>query len=119
LSFKSGLVGHTSNQNNFEDNKLPDTVSDISDISDDKIDNGVSNKPDYNRNESLSSEENPDLNDNLDLSEQREDVFQELLFNSHRTTLENFSINSILNLSFSSQHPRQNLNDFLYLCLIH
>lgn len=101
-------VGHTSNQNNFEDNKLPDTVSDISDISDDKIDNGVSDKPDYNRFESLSSEENPDLNDNLDLSEQREDVFQELLFNSHRTTLENFSINSI-----DSNDSRPRIDSFI------
>lgn len=77
-------------QNDFEDNKLPDTISDVSDISDEKND-----KPDYNRITSLSSEENTESNDVHDFLEQKDnDVFQEILL-SNQTTLENFSINSI------------------------
>ncbi|CAG2214662.1 RSKL [Mytilus edulis] len=79
----------------FEENKLSDNISDISDISDDQTDNNGSDKPDLNRIESMSSEEIIDFNEASKISEQQEDVFQELLLNSNQTSLENFSINSI------------------------
>ncbi|VDH89444.1 Hypothetical predicted protein [Mytilus galloprovincialis] len=79
----------------FEENKLSDNISDISDISDDRTDNNGSDKPDLNRIESMSSEEIIDFNEASKISEQQEDVFQELLLNSNQTNLENFSINSI------------------------
>ncbi|XP_063426593.1 ribosomal protein S6 kinase delta-1-like isoform X2 [Mytilus trossulus] len=79
----------------FEENKLSDNISDISDMSDDRTDNNGSDKPDLNRIESMSSEEIIDFNEASKMSEQQEDVFQELLLNSNQTNLENFSINSI------------------------